>query len=763
MSKLGVQLSVDDFESYRAKMLDAQRIAIDTKRVIDSAGRNPTFGSYGDMASQYQKVTENAQRAATAAKNLADKQIAEANRAADGIAKANARARDSQGRFVGKGVPYGPREVAVGDILGQTAAARRSQDAFLGATAESLSNIGSQASRVAPQIARAREEQEKLNRAAEAYNRIQGGGRSSSALTGEQKYGRINLARQGADVFTQLGSGHGLGITAIQQGPQIIEAMALSGGKFSAAMTAAAAAAGPIALAAAGVVAVGYTANMVYQDLTAASRQRLLVETRIQEVLKKQSEEARRARADLDAASERAASQFKYNNWADKATTPELQRRLALLNTFIGNKENPDQRMIDQYGSERLDIEARLRSRALQDSPEVRTEAMNARFANDWENWKKQQAGQAEAARKFAEDVTKGREKVVELGKVWRETLLDTAVRSYNDNPFVKIFVEGRSEMEKFKEGIRGLPKDMQASLIASQQAITGRALFSARVDNAMNAFDLRELAASFRNAGDTRFTPKDIDAKEKLQIDGKEFEVSKYQYQFGVGGRRWVDATRDQVDPSYKYTGGAGDAFFNRLLQTAGTSAIGPRFSDIVGGFEGFARRQFDNLDAMNAGSALNRSSLASVLAREKLSPDSNFGSPAEKLDRQLAALDRLDPKNAGEQAILDQRILRTASGIDPSQINSGTRERLAQIADRAADREERKHQEAQDVRKQMAASLKMISGEEKKLNDEVGRTGSQAIEIRLKNETSDLAAEVSRPTQEDTERVYRQYQGQL
>src|SRR5690606_41046865 len=62
---------------------------------------------------------------------------------------------------------------------------------------------------LAPQIAKARAETDKLRRSEEALARLRGtsvAGRGGP-LSGESRYARINLARQGADVFTQLGSG----------------------------------------------------------------------------------------------------------------------------------------------------------------------------------------------------------------------------------------------------------------------------------------------------------------------------------------------------------------------------------------------------------------------------------------------------------------------------------------------------------------------------------------------------------------------------
>ncbi|EDX79024.1 hypothetical protein BBAL3_181 [Brevundimonas sp. BAL3] len=64
----------------------------------------------------------------------------------------------------------------------------------------------------------------------------------------------LNLARQGADVFTSLGGGISPGMVAIQQGPQILDAIATGGFKVTAAMVAAGAA---VAVVGAAVIGLG--------------------------------------------------------------------------------------------------------------------------------------------------------------------------------------------------------------------------------------------------------------------------------------------------------------------------------------------------------------------------------------------------------------------------------------------------------------------------------------------------------------------------
>lgn len=699
MSKLGVQLSVDDFENYRSRMLDAQRIAVDTQRVINGL-QNPTFGNF---------------------------------QTPPGLKQLPADVRKAAGELDA--------------ITRRMLENKRAQDALLSTTARSLAESSRGVQTLAPNIAKAREEQERLNRSAEAYARIQGrSGGVNGSLSNAERYGRINLARQGADVFTQLGSGASPGLVTIQQGPQIAEALAMSGGKIATTMSAA----GKAMLAFGPALALGAAgAAVVYKitgDIRAESERQLKVQERITAAWNEQAMKIKQVAIEMKDLDKRLDA---------AAVGRSIDRDIAFT------LEAGDRRQIE-IAQQRIKEEIRIRKGYARDTDSDEEKAANALFLSQQESRLQQLnielekrsrtgfapgensawfAEQSKKAQAFADDVKKAQERVVEIGKAWRENFSSLVARTYEDNAFVKIFIDGRTEMEKFKEGIRGLPKEIQDSMIASQQAFNAKQLFGAKIDSAMNAFDLREMAAEFRNIGNRRLTPADVE---------------KMQYQFLSGGTQNIDAYRLNSDRNFLYSG-SGAEDFRRLAVNNGITSIGPRFLDTVDGFEGFARRQFDNLDAMGAGSDLNRSALASVLAREKLNPESKFGSPAEKLDRQLAALDRLNPSNTGEQALLDQRILRNASGIDPATLRSDQRERLAQIADRAADREEKRHQEALEVQKQMAASLKILTGEEKKLSDEAARGGTQAVEIRIKNEAgSDV--ETKRSSQADVDREFRE-----
>lgn len=93
--------------------------------------------------------------------------------------------------------------------------------------------------------------------------------RNKKGLTRLAMASRLNLARQGADVFTTAAMGMNPAMIAVQQGPQILDALATSGFKVNAAMIAAGAG---LSVAAAGVVLLG--AAWLKGEAAAASYER---------------------------------------------------------------------------------------------------------------------------------------------------------------------------------------------------------------------------------------------------------------------------------------------------------------------------------------------------------------------------------------------------------------------------------------------------------------------------------------------------------
>ena len=134
---------------------------------------------------------------------------------------------------------------AVGDALED--AGRRGDAAFV-AAGRSLQHTGELSDRQVAKykaLAQAAREAERAEQAQSRFNSALGVGRSTGlrpsdflgaaevggggGLTRGQRAARLNLARQGADVFTTASMGMSPGMIAIQQGPQILDAMAQAG------------------------------------------------------------------------------------------------------------------------------------------------------------------------------------------------------------------------------------------------------------------------------------------------------------------------------------------------------------------------------------------------------------------------------------------------------------------------------------------------------------------------------------------------------
>jgi hypothetical protein len=130
----------------------------------------------------------------------------------------------------------------------------------------------------------------------------------------------------------------------------------------------------------------------------------------------------------------------------------------------------------------------------------------------------------------------------------------------------------------------------------------------------------------------------------------------------------------------------------------------------------------------------------IKNILARARLA-DSFGDTPEKKLDRQIAALNRLDPSNSAERAIVDQRILRLAGNLDPNVLRNDQRELIAQTAERQAEREERRFQEALTVQKEQLATQKALLSVQERLTRSAEREGlrgvESALQVTIRNES--------------------------
>lgn len=369
-----------------------------------------------------------------------------------------------------------------------------------------IKRLESRIGQLSPAIIRAREETRKLADSAAALDRIRSsGGGSGGSLTGQQRYGRINLARQGADVFTQLGSGQGVGITAIQQGPQIIEAMAFSGLKLSGAMAATAVSVGVIAAA-------GYGIVKWSESVRSEAERRLKTEEGIAGAMNRQRLAGIEITKNLKDQLADAARLREFNKFLSGGDINALQRRLDSLtqlqslggNTTVGTdaKGNPIGVETESSAQRRSEIVAlTAQIEALKSAG-----GSSSRFADDFKNFQKQQEAAKKKQEEFNESVKKGEERVKELGVQYSNAFSGVFAAAGADNPFVKLYSDADAAAKKFREQTVGLSEDLRKqglAMIESQNAI---GLYKAKLENSFTAFDLRETAAKFRdNSADRR------------------------------------------------------------------------------------------------------------------------------------------------------------------------------------------------------------------------------------------------------------------
>jgi hypothetical protein len=87
------------------------------------------------------------------------------------------------------------------------------------------------------------------------------------------------------------------------------------------------------------------------------------------------------------------------------------------------------------------------------------------------------------------------------------------------NNPFVKIFDDGRLAIERIREATRGLGPDLQKTLEQMQRSATAAAYFGQGLDNALHASNLRNEARQFRAGSFDADTPENFQDNLQRQL----------------------------------------------------------------------------------------------------------------------------------------------------------------------------------------------------------------------------------------------------
>lgn len=317
--------------------------------------------------------------------------------------------------------------------------------------------------------------------------------------------------------------------------------------------------------------------------------------------------------------------------------------------------------------------------------------------------------------------IEKGRERVKDLGKTYRTVFDSLTVAANQENPFVKLFVEGENALRSLREQTRGLSEDLRRQFEQMQVQQNSLALFKQRIDTAFTAFDLREEANRFRA------TPQ------------SDTRVAKEQFDRIVA----ANIARGQM---YQFGGTFGSFLANR----AGGA---DRLSDTQ------LRDIYETALLGSASPGLNTQSLISALARNRNANPLENLSAQQRLDRQIGLLDQFTPRSAGERSVIDSRIIGLGRGLNPEELRADQRERIAAAMERQAEREERRQQESLDIQREMLAVNQRIAENQERLLGIAETGGDRAVDILIKDETDSgltVTRNPARPRNSDTQQNY-------
>jgi hypothetical protein len=309
---------------------------------------------------------------------------------------------------------------------------------------------------------------------------------------------------------------------------------------------------------------------------------------------------------------------------------------------------------------------------------------------------------------KIKSAVESGKQKVLELSKTYNSVLDNLFARQGANNPFVAVFSEADRSLKALRENLKGLSPELASTFEKMQERQNKIALFNARLDSQLSAFDLRESAAAFRGN-----TPIDNGLVQK--------------------------------------------EFFNRVVRRGYNSDFG-RYASGGKSFEELSDAEKLNIyevDLLKSFPAdgLNQKSLVSALARDRNLTDNPNASIQERLQKQFDIIEKLGSKSdlAETGAAADKRIIALTQGVDPSSLTTDQRVRAAAAREREADRTIKAEAEAAKAHKESLDASNRLADEIKKLRELAEKEGLQAV-INIVNKTGDEISVTKSPNPADT-----------
>lgn len=330
--------------------------------------------------------------------------------------------------------------------------------------------------------------------------------------------------------------------------------------------------------------------------------------------------------------------------------------------------------------------------------------------ANDAAQLEKRVAKAKEETDKFTRSVDQGKSKVAELEKAYISFVDNAFAKSGSNNPFVSVFSEAEKAINSTRETLKGLSSDVRSTFEQLIQKQNDLALFSARLDNNLNVFDLREDASRFRGRGGGLEPNVDRAIKNYLAADPT-----------NRGNQILAGDPNAQNDPTKK--------------------------------------RELFELATFFAGSenGTNLDFLTTYLGRLRLeATEGSSGDISSRLQKQLAIVAGSNPKNQAEIDLANRKIIALTGSIDPGKLTDSQREAAASARIREAERLERAESEAKAQRAELIKVQKQVLAETAALRSVAEKEGLSGI-VRIIDETKGAASvEQKAPTPADTAKKY-------
>lgn len=530
-------------------------------------------------------------------------------------------------------------------------------------------------------------------------------------------------------------------------------------------------------LATFGALAVaGYGIVKVTQNIREEAEKYLKVETSITAAINNQILFQQETIENLKEQRKLAKENYQFQQFTSNSNLDDLKRRRQLLESTLSPGINPDlakgNDLFEEINKDNARKEQQIQSldQAIRIGESNRNKQADTAFRSRFDNFVKFQdqtaafeekkrnesiQKQREANEKRRKDVEDAISKVKDLEKTYLNAFDSIYSRSNQNNPFVGIFLDGEKSLNSLKENLRGLPSELQSVAFDMQDKLNSNALFSAKLDNNLSAFNLREDAADFRNI-ETR-KPFEIKDKDKFFKDYLEFAFDSLE----------KETSKNIGDYARVASGGfiriQNKAFqvFEKLVD-GGTIARDGR-SDLLKVFEvenslgGFVSRDKTFQDLQESEK---KKFISSLQKQDENKLDFN-----DRLSRQLNLIQGKGFLTPDQQALTDRKFIALTSGVNPNSLSSDLREKAALAREREAVRSEKYEKDALDLQRQKLKVEQEIRDEIKDLNKTAKEQGLKGIEnrIRIIDETNGSVAVDKAPTANDVEKLYGEYQNAL